>query len=150
MWRSWSHYRGELPISVGDSNPNLTLFNSAYKASSYLETVLAKGAILPQPSPELDAVYAKYAPPIPPPLTAPTPSPSKEAKEDVDSDASSTPDWEEVPESERKLILTRDAVPALTSVLGLRPETSFASDVYRALEQARLRLERAASESKSK
>lgn len=110
---------------------------------------MARGAIVPQPSKELDDIYAKYTPP-PLPAAQSEPPPPKEPSEDADSDASSTPSWEhDVPESERKLIITRDAVPALTAVLGLRADSSFASDVYRALEQARLRLEGASGASKT-
>lgn len=131
--------------------PRLFFFHhrTAYKASSYLEQVLARGAIDSQPSKELDEIYAKY---MPPPLSAAQsqPPPPKGPSEDADSDASSTPSWEQdMNESERKLLLTRDAVPALTAALGLRADSSFASDVYRALEQARLRLEGASGASKS-
>ena len=39
------------------------------------------------------------------------------------------------------LLLTRDAVPELQAALGLPEDSTFAADVYRALEQARLRIE---------
>jgi hypothetical protein len=68
---------------------------------------------------------------------------------DLDSDASSTPSADTLPQDperpveHRHLLLTRDAVPELMSHLELNPDSTFAADVYRALEQARLRLEKA-------
>ncbi|KAH9841924.1 mitochondrial K+-H+ exchange-related-domain-containing protein [Rhodofomes roseus] len=140
-WRAWSHYR-------------------AFKASQYLESFVERGAILPQASPELDAIYAEYAPVPPDPEAPGTPhpgshysTPKEGAKEgdDVDVEASETPDSAASMSKEKldaagpdrpHLLLTRAAVPALEKFLGLPPGGSFASDVYRALEQARLRLER--------
>ena len=99
VWRAWSHYR-------------------AFKASKYLESFLSRGAIDPQPSAELDAIYAKYAPS---PVTG------------SDGSTSKTGDV--------RFLLSRAAVPALQEHLGLAPGGTFAADLYRALEQARLRLE---------
>ncbi|PSR71976.1 hypothetical protein PHLCEN_2v12186 [Hermanssonia centrifuga] len=109
-------------------------------ASAYLEKVLERGAIIPQASQELDSIYKTYAPP---PLSSaePTAGTKKEKPEDTDSDASSTPDVEDTPATDRHFILTRNAVPALAALSDLRPESSFSADVYRALEQARLRME---------
>ena len=67
----------------------------------------------------------------------------------MDSDASSTPDADSESESAGRLLLTRDAVPSLVTLFDLPSDSAFATDVYRALEQARLRIERAASGSKS-
>lgn len=77
--------------------------------------LLQKGAIVPQPSEELDAVYKKYSSKT---------EPSKESPG-------------------RKLLLTKEAVPELMALFDLKPDSGFATDVYRALEQARLRLEQA-------
>ncbi|KAJ3524212.1 hypothetical protein NM688_g8600 [Phlebia brevispora] len=127
VWRSWSHYR-------------------AYQASSYLEKVLSRGAIIPQPSQELDAIYAKYAPPLLPQGSAgrPEESSGEEKRKDLDSDASETPDLEKSLDGEGRFLLTREAIPELSSLFNMRPESSFAPEVYRALEQARLRVERVA------
>ncbi|KAM5538589.1 hypothetical protein V8D89_007618 [Ganoderma adspersum] len=120
VWRSWSHYR-------------------AYKASEYLEGFLQRGAILPQSSPELDAIYAKYAPRQPasdPPVAEQPPSSSSDPKsEDADEDAAAAAD--------ASLLLTRDAVLELQKALNVPEDSTFATDVYRALEQARVRLESA-------
>ncbi len=159
----------------------------AYKASSYLQEFLKQGAIVPQPSQELDQIYHDYAP-IPPEVLAsttcsPPPPPSAESSsspptpvesylhqesipktgdvttksnfEDLGSDTSSTtPSTPPLPslepshgdhhnhtsEGQRRLILTGEAVPVIMKLFDLKQNTSFAGDVYRALEQARLRI----------
>ncbi|KAI0784780.1 mitochondrial K+-H+ exchange-related-domain-containing protein [Abortiporus biennis] len=124
VWRSWSHYK-------------------AYKASSYLQEFLNQGAILPQSNPELDKIYEEYAP-KPAPSTQPV-ADTTALPEDLDSDASSTPSLgkhQSQPPSEgpRRLILTREAAPAIADLFELQPAASFDGDFYRALEQARLRM----------
>ncbi|PIL22968.1 hypothetical protein GSI_15665 [Ganoderma sinense ZZ0214-1] len=137
VWRSWSHYR-------------------AYKASEYLEGFVQRGAIIPHASPELDAIYAKYAPRQPPP-PPPSSSSSSPSKSNCDKPPSPSPD----PKSEDdplpdentttntnasahwQLLLTKDAVPELQKALAVPEDSTFASDVCRALEQARVRLESA-------
>ncbi|KAI0693232.1 mitochondrial K+-H+ exchange-related-domain-containing protein [Cytidiella melzeri] len=126
VWRSWSHYK-------------------AYKASSYLEQLLEKGSIVPQDSAELNAIYAAYAP------SAPSANEPQQA-EDSDSDASSSP---RVNNNEH-LLLTRDAVPAITAYFDTGPShassssSSLAADLYRAIEQAALRVRNAEPNSGSK
>ncbi|KAI1794761.1 mitochondrial K+-H+ exchange-related-domain-containing protein [Ganoderma leucocontextum] len=123
VWRSWSHYR-------------------AYKASEYLEGFLQRGAIVAQSSPELDVIYAKYAPRSPPTSSSEAkaenaPSLSSDPKlEDSDKDASAG----------ASLLLSKDAVLELQKALDVPEDSTFATDVYRALEQARLRLEGAKDE----
>ncbi|KAI0755380.1 mitochondrial K+-H+ exchange-related-domain-containing protein [Daedaleopsis nitida] len=114
VWRSWSHYR-------------------AYKASQYLEGFLHQGAIVPETSAPLDAVYAKYAPP---PDAQPQKSsePSSTALHSSDTHSSTST-------SGARLLLPRDAVPELVKALELPEESTFAADMYRALEQARIRVE---------
>ncbi|KAI0712858.1 mitochondrial K+-H+ exchange-related-domain-containing protein [Cerioporus squamosus] len=109
-WRVWSHYR-------------------AYKSSEYLEALLQRGAIRPDPSSQLDAVYAKYSPsPCPPPT--PPDSGSNDSKLTLGSSG-----------LDEQLLLTRDAVPELQRTLALEHEDStFAAGMYRALEQAQMRL----------
>ncbi|KAI0357350.1 hypothetical protein OH77DRAFT_1588272 [Trametes cingulata] len=122
VWRSWSHYR-------------------AYKASQYLEGFLRQGAIVPQTSAELDVIYAKYAPK---PLPAPPAAAASEKSPPPSEHASPPNDSEHAPAGEvagAQLLLTKDAVPELQRILDLPEDSTFASDVYRALEQARLRLE---------
>lgn len=96
--------------------------------------MLEKGAIVPEANSELNSIYEKYAPP--PPGT-----PYDKETHDTDSGMSSTGSStnEEIKE-EKLLLLTRDAVPAITEVFDSRPDSSLAADIYRALEQAALRL----------
>ncbi|KAI8978877.1 mitochondrial K+-H+ exchange-related-domain-containing protein [Trametes punicea] len=123
VWRSWSHYR-------------------AYKASQYLEGFLNQGLIVPETSTELDVIYAKYAPP-------PLPAPSPETEKPPPPSAHSSPPENGAAQDEKaaasaqgpRLLLTKEAVPELRKMLGLPDDSTFAADVYRALEQARLRLE---------
>ncbi|KIP09703.1 hypothetical protein PHLGIDRAFT_67051 [Phlebiopsis gigantea 11061_1 CR5-6] len=126
IWRSWSHWK-------------------AYRASTYLEQLLAKGAIVPEESKELNQIYLQYANTS----TSPTPASTETKSQHLDSDASTsttanqTPQDSKGPAVHRRLLLTRDAVPELTTTLDLPPDSAFASDVYRALEQAALRLQKA-------
>ncbi|OBZ69008.1 hypothetical protein A0H81_11034 [Grifola frondosa] len=111
VWRSWSHYR-------------------AFKASQYLEAFLEQGAIVPETSADLDAIYAEYGPQK---ESSPSSSPSQSSSSPSSPNASDPP-----PPS---LLLSREAVPVLEKQLDLPPGSSFVGDVYRALEQARLRVE---------
>ncbi|EPS98482.1 hypothetical protein FOMPIDRAFT_1165413 [Fomitopsis schrenkii] len=104
VWRAWSHYR-------------------AFKASNYLKSFLERGAILPRPSPELDAIYAEHAPSS---TTRPVSAPSTSENSE---------------QHDPHLLLTRAAVPAIAQFLGVPPASTFAADMYRALEQAKLRIE---------
>ncbi|KAI0081610.1 hypothetical protein K474DRAFT_1613374 [Panus rudis PR-1116 ss-1] len=139
IWRSWHHY-------------------SAYKASAFLEQFVKRDAIKPIASPELDKIYAEYAPRPTPPSEAPQTA-------DLDTDASSTPtstlhpsvsERPPVAESEKchpntgspqtdttpkRLLLSKEAVPEIMKLFDIPPESTFAADVYRALEQARLRMD---------
>ena len=124
----------------------------AYKASAYLEQLLQGGAILPEESAELDQIYADYSASHSPSATSVVSKPQS-----LDKNASTTLSDAQHPTSEPEhetdsnpsspsppLLLTREAVPALIKVLDLPPTTSFAAEVYRALEQARLRLDKIA------
>ncbi|KAI0755382.1 mitochondrial K+-H+ exchange-related-domain-containing protein [Daedaleopsis nitida] len=114
VWRSWSHYR-------------------AYKASQYLEGFLRRGAIVPEASAALDAIYAKYAPPLlAKPERSSDPAFTTSHPSNTDPPNSTSGAW---------LLLTKDAVPELVKALELPEESTFAVDMYRALEQARMRLE---------
>ncbi|KII90775.1 hypothetical protein PLICRDRAFT_123623 [Plicaturopsis crispa FD-325 SS-3] len=109
VWRSWCHWR-------------------AYKASQYLETLVGAGAVVPEASQELDQIYDEYKP-----KAVGGPHASLEQ-----SESSLSPETGDGSERTR-VLLTRDAVPAIISLLGL-PQTS-AANLYRAVEQARIRVE---------
>ncbi|KAJ3490428.1 hypothetical protein NLI96_g1439 [Meripilus lineatus] len=159
----------------------------AYKASSYLQEFLKRGAIVPQPNSGLDEIYHEFAPmpealgsssgPLPsentnrdqstpssqdpPSLTSENSNSHREPRENrVDgitqnsnsrrqedsesaepSTSHSSKEHDDHPsEARRRLILTREAVPAIMQLFESKPNSTFAGDVYRALEQARLRL----------
>ncbi|KAK4705017.1 hypothetical protein P7C70_g1188, partial [Phenoliferia sp. Uapishka_3] len=74
LWRAWSHWRGALPLSFQLSNKSLIIFrtsffvpsyltadgsllHSAWKASSYLNSLLTASQITLEPSASLDTVY---------------------------------------------------------------------------------------------
>ncbi|TFK87720.1 hypothetical protein K466DRAFT_586117 [Polyporus arcularius HHB13444] len=134
MWLIISPFTA--PFMIVPVIPNLPFFfcvwrswshYRAYKATQYLEGYLQHGAIVPEASLQLDVIYAKYAP-------APPSSPSSEEKSSPSSEeATSAPS--------ASLLLTKEAVPELEKTLGLPEDSTFAADMYRALEQARLRLE---------
>ena len=94
-------------------------------------------------NPQLDAIYAKYAPAQ---ATSPSPSPSEKPPPAARhaQERSASDDSEASPSPSSLLLLTRDAVPELVKTLELPDDSTFAADMYRALEQARLRLEGAA------
>ncbi|KAH8072260.1 mitochondrial K+-H+ exchange-related-domain-containing protein, partial [Cristinia sonorae] len=103
VWRSWSHYR-------------------AYKASAYLEELIARGAISPEKNAELDKVYTDHASSSNTTASS-IPSQLSSKPADLDTDASSTPTssppssansaHEGTTAKEPLLLLTREAVPVL-------------------------------------
>ncbi|TFK33022.1 mitochondrial K+-H+ exchange-related-domain-containing protein [Crucibulum laeve] len=111
VWRSWSHYR-------------------AWRASQYVESLLNTGAIVPEASESLDKVYEQY----------PASSPEAKASPSVtSSDASSVINsTTDQAEPKHNILLSRDAVPAIVELFNLKPTT--VSDLYRAVEQARVRV----------
>lgn len=98
----------------------------------------------------LNAIYAKYAPQA-------LPEPPTKQGEDIDSDASSTSTSDaestvsasEPPRHEEQLLLTRDAVPEITAQFETPPNATLATDLYRAMEQAALRLKESGQQSRS-
>ena len=115
--------------------------HTAYKASQYLAELLDHDIIVPEPSAELDAVYRSLSIGAPLPV-APTsrsnPKPKLKAPPPPPSPPPPAPDADS---AEHTLLLTRAAVPALLSLLRLTPESTAATDLYRAVEQARMRVE---------
>ncbi|CCM02485.1 uncharacterized protein FIBRA_04585 [Fibroporia radiculosa] len=157
-WRAWSHYQAfkasqylEAFVAQGAILP---------QESSELDDIYTQHAPVP-PDPEASATShsdsSEEPPSSPSPSTAgsahvtpDTPSgPSSTPIESVDSKSSSNTagpacapnNGHNVPPRPH-LLLTRAAVPALERLLELTPNSSFAADVYRALEQARLRLDK--------
>ncbi|KAK7469031.1 hypothetical protein VKT23_003525 [Stygiomarasmius scandens] len=121
VWRSWSHYR-------------------AYRASEYLAALIRNGHIVPEPSQLLDTIYKDFAPKslsepssAEPETTSSSPNPSRSSSEMEPLLKEDTP----------RLLLTRDAVPAIVSAFDLKQSAS--ADIYRALEQAKNRLSRSGS-----
>ncbi|KAF8962968.1 mitochondrial K+-H+ exchange-related-domain-containing protein [Flammula alnicola] len=122
VWRSWSHYR-------------------AYKSSQYLQSLLEHNIIVPEPSEPLDEVYRLRQLAAPPTPSESTDSSSSSSAPEIDpaSDASSS-SAPNPKEPSHILLLTRDAVPSILSIYGFKPESTAAADLYRAVEQARVRV----------
>ncbi|KAF8628645.1 hypothetical protein AX15_003777 [Amanita polypyramis BW_CC] len=89
----------------------------AYKASQYLDTLLEHGVIVPKESQLLDSVY-------------------KESETLRNAERSKSGG-----ERQHAVLLTREAVPSIAHLFSLK--RSAEADLYRAVEQARLRVESA-------
>ncbi|RDB19027.1 hypothetical protein Hypma_014296 [Hypsizygus marmoreus] len=118
------------PLKIIPIIPNIPFFfcvwrswshYKAYRASQYLQSLLDAGIIILEPSPLLDVVYKDYSPAEKPP-----------------SSPSSSAESQSTPPRRHELLLTRDAVPAILNVFGLKP--SAGADLLRAVEQARVRV----------
>lgn len=96
----------------------------AYRASQYLSNLVEQQIIVPEPSDALDAIYKDS---IPKPII---PSPSS-----TTASRSSSTDSEET--SLVELLLSREAVPTIVSILDLSKTAT--ADMYRAIEQANTR-----------
>ncbi|KAF4577091.1 hypothetical protein EYR36_005078 [Pleurotus pulmonarius] len=96
VWRSWHHYK-------------------AYRASQYVQALLASGSIIPEPSKELDALYERYR---------------------VKEEAPSPPSPKSAKPTE-PLLISRDAVPPIIETFGLESDDSI--DIYRAIQQGEAR-----------
>ena len=126
VWRSWSHYRGTLSSFHLFPFPLTNTSSPAWRASQYLQSLIDSGAIHPEPSEALEILYRSYRP-------APREQPTKEQEaEGKIIAARANPDVD--------LLLSKDSVPAVLQILNLKPSAE--ADLYRALEQARLRLKR--------
>ncbi|KAF7979991.1 hypothetical protein HWV62_43822 [Athelia sp. TMB] len=91
----------------------------------YLEALIEHGAIVPEESQELEQLKAQYEAPHASTAQA-TPIPIKTSAEGEDSAP-----------APKNLLLSRSAIPPLLSTFGLKETVS--TEMYRALEQARLR-----------
>ncbi|KAI6030900.1 mitochondrial K+-H+ exchange-related-domain-containing protein [Pisolithus orientalis] len=129
-WRSWSHYK-------------------AYKSSQYLSSLIDQGFVHPEPNQELDEVYRLFSPSAPNANSAlsnccEVPSSDKRGKPENASDcnlksiSSLTADSNTGPVPHH-LLLSRGAVPRILELFSL-PDSA-AADMYRAMEQVRVRLQ---------
>ncbi|TFK52229.1 hypothetical protein OE88DRAFT_1657365 [Heliocybe sulcata] len=107
VWRAWHHWR-------------------AFKASQYLEALLERGSIVPEPSEELDQIYASNRPQDPT-------SPYSSSKAASGTETNSTTEGGDA----AGILLSRDAVPSIMSRFDMPPAA--AADIYRALAQADVR-----------
>jgi len=110
--------------------------STAYKASQYLQGLLARGAISPQPDPQLDQIYS-----------------SSSVSTISGSQAAATPETHEPKSSDADaMLLSASDVSRIQHTFGL--PKSFATDIHRALAQTDSRInkhreEAAAFEKKS-
>ncbi|KAI0044417.1 hypothetical protein FA95DRAFT_1562282 [Auriscalpium vulgare] len=97
----------------------------AFKASEYLESLLQRGAIVAETNAGLDEIYMAHAPAL-------------SAEAEMSRAEALRLETERVAEKEGKVLLTRDAVPPVLSLFEL--PSSSASDMYRAIAQAKMRV----------
>ncbi|THH16858.1 hypothetical protein EW146_g3833 [Bondarzewia mesenterica] len=125
------------------------LVQVAYKASDYLQSMLERGAIVPQIDVNLDEIYIAHSPPRPlAPASTLSPSEilSREITPKVENGAqrsgpgATTTTPGDSSSSKKRVILTPDAVPPILSLFGL--PSSAATDIHRAIEQAGVRLKK--------
>ena len=102
----------------------------AYRSSQYLQFLLRHDLILPESNDALDGVYKR------PSITSDL-DPSPSVTSNTFAEASPSP-----PQTGHELLLTRDMVPVVTKALEITDDSTAAADLYRAAEQARLRVER--------
>jgi len=119
------------PFMIIPIIPNFPFFFCAWRAwghltalrsSRYLDRLLDLGVIIPKAQPELDKVYKEYKPPEVEPPSAPSTNDVKPP----------------TIESSQTLLLTRDAIPAILRMFGLKQK--IAAGMYHAVEQARVRV----------
>ena len=110
-------------------------FTTAYRASQYLDRLLSNGAIVPRSSTELDDLYAEQKKS----RTALTHKAEAEAGARADAGANEQDRPGSSPQSPPppRLLLTHDAIPRVLTLFDL--SISAGADMYRAVEQARVR-----------
>ena len=96
----------------------------AYKASQYLDSLLEHNVIVPEESQLLDIVYRQYAPHSPFELDAEKSKDDNSFKLNFDRGDD--------------LLLSPEAVPNIARIFSFEPGAE--ADLYRAIEQARLRV----------
>ncbi|KAG6844060.1 hypothetical protein H0H87_010058 [Tephrocybe sp. NHM501043] len=99
----------------------------AYKASQYLQTLIDNDSLVPEPSEALDTIYKDFTPDR---SAVTSPNGYKDEKSESASDTKSS--------AKHDVLLTRDAIPSILDIFNLKP--SSASDLLRAVEQARVRV----------
>jgi hypothetical protein len=121
VWRAWTHYK-------------------AFRASDYLAALFARGAIAPEPSTELNEIYARHgvssgkdSDSIEPEATATEPSQPAESESHPLLDRTGAREGRQP----GPLLLSRSAVPEILRLFQL-PEGA-GGEIYRAIEQARQR-----------
>ncbi|KAI6042726.1 mitochondrial K+-H+ exchange-related-domain-containing protein [Pisolithus marmoratus] len=130
-WRSWSHYR-------------------AYKSSQYLSSLIDQGFVRPEPNQKLDEVYRSFSPPASKDnntllngLQLPSSDERAMSESATDSDQRSAPSSSTADNNAgsvpHRLLLSRKAVPRILELFSL-PDSA-AADMYRAMEQVRVRLQ---------
>jgi len=124
-----------LPFMIVPVIPNLPFFFCAwrswshfraYRSSQYLQSLLEKGVLVPQASPILDALYKEY----------PASSPFSDAAPPKEPVSAATPP--PAGAADYEVLLEKNVVPQLVQRFGLEDSTQ--GDLYRALEQARVRV----------
>lgn len=115
-WRAWHHYRGISFFSRGSSEIKLT-FGPAYKASSYLGDLIKYDLIDSRASNDLDRMYGNLSP------------------------FSITEGG--LAGSAQPRLLSAEAIPHIISLFDL--PSSAERDIFRALEQTKLRLSKDSS-----
>ncbi len=100
--------------------PNLLCAFLAYRATQYLQDLLDNDAVVPEESETLDAIFKEFSP-----SESPNPSEDSEKTASTNSGAS-------------ELVLRREAVPHILRLFSLKKSVD--ADLYRAIEQARLRV----------
>lgn len=100
-------------VDPGRPIPGHAFFLLAYRSTQYLQALLLHGSIFPEANEALDAVFREFSSPV-----------SVLAGEEEDI---------------AKFVLTRRAVPAITSLFDLKGNVDV--DMYRAIDQAQLRID---------
>jgi len=117
------------PFMIVPVIPNLPFFfcvwrswshYKAYRATQYLQDLLDNGAIVPEGSEALDAILKEFSQSEPPSST----------EEPLKSTSTNN--------GTQELVLRREAVPPIVNLFGLKKSAD--ADLYRAIEQARLRI----------
>ncbi|KAJ3561664.1 hypothetical protein NP233_g10058 [Leucocoprinus birnbaumii] len=114
------------PLTIIPVIPNFPFFfcvwrswshYKAYRSSRYLQALLSNDSIVPESSDALDAIFKESSAPV----------------------VAAQEEPEEIASEKHEIVLTRGAIPPITRLFELSESSN--ADLYRAIEQARLRLE---------